>query len=518
MQRKRGTEEKLAEASPLREFGSFLSDRVKKLIPEQVRPKPTPTAAPELKIRWTACDQSWLVVGLLHQFQVYRLKNDPKTFLSPVAVHVHSFVSGFTFIPRQNRANWTQAFGTCGVLTSSSNAGPFPSTSVRLFSIQESKVFHIVRFPSKVFGTLASSSKLAVLLSSEIHVFSLEDMKTSCIFKCFPHPFQNPVGALSSRLIAFAGVDERSERHDVRKAETQVSSVEQAAASVVSIGETGLKTFAEYFSDDARWEEKVKPSQGVVEVWDLKTLTKLGDFVAHSSNIACLSFDSSGSVLVSVSVDGQYVNVYQVISFPRYKDPSCLPHSKPFSSVHGFCRLMYRVFRGVRKARISQISFSNDSKWIVLTSLRGTCHFVAINPTGSIANASSHTRNGHNFKYSHSPIHEEISLSSQQTIKPLHRIRCPPEGSEYYVSTQFCHMSLECSPPYQLLLVKAVNDKMNVLLAEMSCEARGSESIHLHLDVRLRWDLKALIQDTSKLVSFPKPELEIFGPGKQELE
>lgn len=85
-----------------------------------------------------------------------------------------------------------------------------------------------------------------------------------------------------------------------------------------------------------------------------------------------MCFDPSGILLVTASVHGHNINVFRII--PALSKNSGTDQA---SYVH-----LYRLQRGITDAVIQDISFSCDSRWLMISSSRGTNHLFAISPSG----------------------------------------------------------------------------------------------------------------------------------------
>ena len=100
-----------------------------------------------------------------------------------------------------------------------------------------------------------------------------------------------------------------------------------------------------------------------VIIKDMISKSVIAQFKAHKSPISALSFDPSGMLLVTASIQGHNINVFRI-----------MPRSTA-SFVH-----LFRLQRGFTHAVIQDISFSNDSGLIVISSSRGTSHMFEIDP------------------------------------------------------------------------------------------------------------------------------------------
>ncbi|GMY31491.1 autophagy-related protein 18f-like isoform X1 [Fagus crenata] len=119
---------------------------------------------------------------------------------------------------------------------------------------------------------------------------------------------------------------------------------------------------------------------GMVIVRDIVSKVVIAQFRAHRSPISALCFDLSGTLLVTASVQGHNINVFKI-----------MPGQSVSSSASAYVHL-YRLQSGFTNAEsivIQDISFSDDSSWIMISSSRGTSHLFAINPLGGSVNFQS---------------------------------------------------------------------------------------------------------------------------------
>ncbi|GAB9464840.1 hypothetical protein Gpo141_00002265 [Globisporangium polare] len=119
---------------------------------------------------------------------------------------------------------------------------------------------------------------------------------------------------------------------------------------------------------------------GWVVVQDLVTERAICNFKCHSTALVALSFDFSGLLLATCSTKGQNLHVYRLLP------PLQVTHGKK-SEAH---QLLYKLQRGITHASIQDIAFSQDSKWISVTSAHGTSHLYAIHPEGVRINSDTH--------------------------------------------------------------------------------------------------------------------------------
>ncbi|GBG27821.1 Breast carcinoma-amplified sequence 3 [Hondaea fermentalgiana] len=124
-------------------------------------------------------------------------------------------------------------------------------------------------------------------------------------------------------------------------------------------------------------------SRAGVIVRDLVTNTIISAFKSHSRPAGKLCFDPTGSLLVVCSLDGQAINVHKVL--PQRAGVGSTPSH----------RLLYRLSRGITNAVIRDVSFSENLRWLAVTSARGTTHMYAICPSGGSPSTLTHRTVNH---------------------------------------------------------------------------------------------------------------------------
>ncbi|TDH71569.1 hypothetical protein CCR75_007098 [Bremia lactucae] len=147
---------------------------------------------------------------------------------------------------------------------------------------------------------------------------------------------------------------------------------------------SNVRTQKTTFSNDAS-----KQQLGWVIVLDFVTKRVMANFSCHATALVNLSLDHSGLLLATSSTKGQNLHVYRLA--PPLQ--SVARQSKGVSvGKNGTlqCQLMYKLQRGITHASIQNIAFSQDSKWINVTSAHGTSHLYALHPEGSRISADTH--------------------------------------------------------------------------------------------------------------------------------
>ncbi|CAI9773455.1 unnamed protein product [Fraxinus pennsylvanica] len=347
-------------------------------------------------------------------------------------------------------------------------------TVVWFYSLQSQSYVHLLRFRSVVHLVRCSSRVVAVLQSAQIHCLDASTLERQ--YTILTNPVvtgecgSGGIGfgplAMGPRWMAYSGnpvTIPNSGRVSPQHLSPSASfpspasngslvahyakeSSRQLAAGIVTLGDMGYKKISRYYSEllpdgnNSHSGSARADSVGMVIVKDVVSKSVVAQFRAHKHPISSLCFDPSGTLLVTASDQGHNINVFRIM--PELSGAASGP-----SYVH-----LYRLQRGVTPAVIQDISFSSDSRWIMVSSLRGTSHLFAISPSGGSVGIQSSDAcfSARNSGYSsmkksavHGPPNSGIQLLTQQNIcasgspislSPLIRIRNGNNGWRNAVS------------------------------------------------------------------------------------
>lgn len=103
-------------------------------------------------------------------------------------------------------------------------------------------------------------------------------------------------------------------------------------------------------------------------------------FRPHTHPITNLTFDPSGTLLLSASSQGHTFHVYSLMEN----------------------KVIYKLSRGITDAQVTDARFASDSLWCAVTTTKGTTHLYAINPYGGQPEIHGHAQSKvlnpkHNF-------------------------------------------------------------------------------------------------------------------------
>ncbi|KAK1327110.1 Autophagy-related protein 18g [Acorus calamus] len=304
----------------------------------------------------------------------------------------------------------------------------FLPTFVRFYSLWTHAHVHVLKFRSPVYLVRCSPRIVAISQAKQIHCLDAATLETEYTILTYPIPLGTPgsggIGygplAVGTRWLAYSGspvvfsntsrVSPQHLNHATSFSASSNGSLvahyakessKQLAAGIVTLGDMGYKKLSRYCSEllpDGNNAQRVlnhgfksngtinghvadAENSGMVIVRDIVGKFVIAQFRAHKSPISALCFDRSGTLLVTASVHGNSINVFRIM-------PSPLGNSSGFDATTSHVHL-YRLQRGFTNAVIQDISFSDDSRWIMISSSRGTSHLFAISPSGGTVNLQS---------------------------------------------------------------------------------------------------------------------------------
>ncbi|XP_064392789.1 BCAS3 microtubule associated cell migration factor-like isoform X1 [Halichondria panicea] len=146
---------------------------------------------------------------------------------------------------------------------------------------------------------------------------------------------------------------------------THQQTTDSTSANIITVLDT-IKTHTQEF----KVQELDRESGGVI-----------AHFVAHTGpcvHIAALAFNSSGTLLVSASTEGNSFHVFHILPHPWLSSETAIHH-------------IYTLYRGATSGVVQDICFSGDSRWVGVSTLNGTTHVFPLSPYGGEITVRTHT-------------------------------------------------------------------------------------------------------------------------------
>ncbi|XP_067866847.1 breast carcinoma-amplified sequence 3 isoform X4 [Heterodontus francisci] len=305
--------------------------------------------------------------------------------------------------------NFAEKRPLLGVCKSTGSAGP-PYCCVDLYSLRSGEMVKSIQFKTPIYELHCNKRVLVVVLQEKIATFdSCTFTKKFFVTSCFPCPGPNPNPvALGSRWLAYA---ENKLIHCHRsRGGACGDNVQSYTATVISAAKTlktGLTMFGEAVGrlagslPSGAIEDEVSTHScsrrsphipGVVTIIDTETVGEgqvlvsedaegegiVAHFLAHDNKpISCMAFNPSGMLLVTTDTQGHDFHVFRILTHPCSSSQSAVHH-------------LYTLHRGETEAKVQDICFSQDCRWVVISTLRGTSHVFPVNPYGGQPSVRTH--------------------------------------------------------------------------------------------------------------------------------
>ncbi|GFU24871.1 breast carcinoma-amplified sequence 3 homolog [Nephila pilipes] len=290
----------------------------------------------------------------------------------------------------------------------STSAGE-PFCCINILSLKTGDAAECLKFSTQVADMKCSKRILAVVFQEKVIVYNMSNLREMLVVtSCYTTAglTLNPV-AIGTRWLAFAN----KKLVSVHQSGGGMAGdgVHSYAATIIHAAKTiskGLSMFGETVANSLSGQKL--PSKPVCTKTDLKnnedsqpgivtildTLAVQGEvnidedsdgegiiahFPAHANEpVAALEFDPSGMLLFTSCRLGHSFHIFRIF-----------PH--PASSAMGAVHHLYTLHRGETTSKVQDVAFSLDSRWISVSTMRGTTHIFPITPYGGPISVRTHT-------------------------------------------------------------------------------------------------------------------------------
>lgn len=283
------------------------------------------------------------------------------------------------------------------------STGPGPHfCSLSFISLRVGDQVKIIKYKNPVSDVVSSRRVVVVTFPEKLAILdagTLEEKKA--IITCYPTngPNPNPI-ALGTRWLAYA--DKRILPGNLSSGGAEIYSGQSMTATVLHAAKSfgkGLRDFGDAVANSLAGQRNSALPQtgnsdlhpGVVTILDTHTVNNylretnendngsdiVAHFIAHTEPIVAISFDPSGMLLLTADKRGHDFHVFRVFPHP------CGSHS---AAVHH----LYVLHRGDTTAKVQDIAWSCDSRWVTVSTLRGTTHIFAVTTYGGPVAVRTH--------------------------------------------------------------------------------------------------------------------------------
>lgn len=284
--------------------------------------------------------------------------------------------------------------------------------AVNFMSLKDGDLVKSIRFKSQVVDIVANRTSIAITFAEKIAVFdarTLEDRLT--VTTCYPCPGGLCPIALGDRWLAYA--EKKLIQSKASAGGCFFDGVPSYTATVLNAAKSlskGLRELGEHVAAGLTGNANNMSGQpigpinvnadgsqpGIVTILDIKHQIKdisptsgtpvavngsdpiIAHFLAHTEAVTAMCFDPSGLLLVTADRRGHDFNIFRI-------------HPHPSGSVLAAVHHLYVLHRGDTSAKVQDIAFSFDSRWVAVSSLRGTTHVFPITPYGGSPGFRTHS-------------------------------------------------------------------------------------------------------------------------------
>uniref|UniRef100_A0A3Q2Q3X4 BCAS3 microtubule associated cell migration factor n=1 Tax=Fundulus heteroclitus TaxID=8078 RepID=A0A3Q2Q3X4_FUNHE len=332
----------------------------------------------------------------------------------------------------------------------SSGTSP-PYCCADLYSLRTGEMVKSIQFKTPIYDLHCNKHILVVSLQEKIAAFdSCTFTKKFFVTSCYPcpGPCLNPI-ALGSRWLAYA--ENKLIRCHQSHGGACGDNAQSYTATVINAAKTlktGLTMVGKVVTQLAGTIPAGTPDEegmphsasrrsphnpGVVTIIDTDSVGEgqvlvsedsdgegvVAHFPAHDKPISCMQFNPSGMLLVTADTLGHDFHVFQILTHPWASSQSAVHH-------------LYTLHRGETEAKVQDMCFSQDSRWVAISTLRGTSHVFPINPYGGTPCARTHMSPrvvNRMSRFQKSAGLEEIEQDMGGRCSPIPGISSSPSGS-----------------------------------------------------------------------------------------
>lgn len=284
--------------------------------------------------------------------------------------------------------------------------------SVSLVSLRTGEQVHSISFKTPVCDLHCNERLFVVALREKVAAFDVATFESKfCITTCYmaEPPNINPL-ALGVRWLAYA--DKNLIQAHMSNGGVVRDGIHSYKATVIHAAKAiskGLSAFTETVSKYASSRLSNSPPRtdvhsdgpnstlkqgtpGVITIIDTEVVKGefnvteasagegvIAHFQAHlGESISALTFDPSGSLLFTAGSQGHCFHIFSIVSHPSSPSSGAVHH-------------LYILYRGDTQAKVQDVSFYSDSRWVAVSTMRETTHVFPITPYGGPVGGRTHT-------------------------------------------------------------------------------------------------------------------------------
>ncbi|KAJ5077894.1 breast carcinoma-amplified sequence 3 [Anaeramoeba ignava] len=321
---------------------------------------------PDLKKR-----KLFLIICYVNGFQIWDVDNPEIEHKEVVSVRLNFEVRTVKFLlqkPEKMKFEDIQL-----IVIPLKNQDKFLQSHLLIYSIKESQILTKYKFEENINGVLTTPGH--VIIGTKLRVFVLDAENLQIKYKYDTYPCSNfeTIFDVGSRFLVFP-TKELPPFHSQNITKNNQREGDESPKLTDSIKKSTKNVVSKV--SDSLTDSISEKNAGVVMIKDLKNNKTISHFRAHKHAISSLFFNDSGSLLFTSSMIGTHFRIFRINPTQDETKPTI--------------ELLYTLIRGMTSAIIQNVSFSQGSKWVVVSTNHGTSHIFAINATGEPVSISTH--------------------------------------------------------------------------------------------------------------------------------
>ncbi|EGT36680.1 hypothetical protein CAEBREN_01350 [Caenorhabditis brenneri] len=287
--------------------------------------------------------------------------------------------------------------------------------SVTVISLLTGKEVHKIKFEEPVCAINVSDQFLVVSLSNMAYAYSILTFNEVRSIRTAPSCDNCPPAlSLSCQLLAFAAtsLDASLQSSGGLAAEVEAKNTDNYTDhlyNAMSYFSRGVKSISESVGGGSGGSTKTNQPQGIISVVNLtaskeeETEGVMCHYVAHVDPISYISFSPDQRLVLSADANANVFNIFLLMPHATTSSLAAVQH-------------LYKLNRGSTPAKVVSTAFSEDCRWLAITTNHATTHVFAVCPFGGKPNQRTH---GDTFVNKESRFHRSAGLTDAADVTAL---------------------------------------------------------------------------------------------------
>ncbi|NP_001360481.1 BCAS3 WD40 domain-containing protein [Caenorhabditis elegans] len=284
--------------------------------------------------------------------------------------------------------------------------------SVTIISLLTGREVHKIKFEEPVCAVNVSDQFLVVSLANMAYAYDILTFNEVRTIRTAPSCENSPPAlSLSCQLLAYAdtSLDLNLQSSGGLAAEVEATSSEKYTDHIytaMSYFSRSVKTISESVGAGSGSSTKANQPQGVITVLNLAVSGEdesdgvMCHYVAHVDPISYIAFSPDQRLVLSADANANVFNIFLL-----------MPHAT--SSSLAAVQHLYKLNRGSTPAKVVSTAFSEDCRWLAITTNHATTHVFAVCPFGGKPNQRTH---GDTFVNKESRFHRSAGLTDAADV------------------------------------------------------------------------------------------------------